>query len=81
VRGQYETLLLDVMIGDATLFMRADQVEAACFVVTHILEGWESVKSPDFPNCSAGTWGPTEADRIIGGDGGLDNPKPEEAIG
>jgi glucose-6-phosphate 1-dehydrogenase len=77
----YETLLLDVMIGDATLFMRADQVEAAWSVVTPILEGWKAVKSSDFPNYSSGTWGPPEADRIIEGDGGWYNPKPEEAIG
>ena len=75
----YETLLLDVMIGDATLFMRADQVEAAWSVVTPILEGWESVERPDFPNYSAGTWGPPEADQIIAGAGGWHNPKPEEA--
>ena len=63
----------------ATLFMRADQVEAAWSVVTPILEGWESVERPDFPNYSAGTWGPPEADQIIAGAGGWRNPKPEEA--
>ena len=77
----YETLLLDVMLGDATLFMRADQEEAAWSVVTSILEGWETAKPPDFPNYSSGTWGPPEADRIITGDGGWHNPKHEEAIG
>ena len=77
----YETLLLDVMIGDATLFMRADQVEVAWSVVTPTLEGWEAVKPPDFPNYSSGTWGPPEADRIMEGEGGWHNPKPEEVIG
>jgi len=77
----YETLLLDVMIGDVTLFMRADQVEAAWSVVTPILEGWKAVKSSDFPNYSSGTGGPAEADRIITGDGGWHTPKHEEAIG
>ena len=77
----YETLLLDVMIGDVTLFMRADQVEAAWSVVTPILEGWKAVKSSDFPNYSSGTWGPAEAEQVIAGDGGWHNPKHEEAIG
>ena len=45
----YETLLLDVMRGDATLFMRADQVEAAWAVITPILEGWEAASPEVFP--------------------------------
>jgi glucose-6-phosphate 1-dehydrogenase len=77
----YETLPLDVLLGDATLFMRADQVEAAWSEVTPILECWEGVKPPDFPNYSSGIWGPETAERIITGDGGWYNPKPEEAIG
>lgn len=64
----YEALLLDVMIGDATLFMRADQVEAAWSVVTPILEGWEAVNPPDFPNYSSGTWGPEAAEALIARD-------------
>jgi glucose-6-phosphate 1-dehydrogenase len=46
----YETLLWDVMMGDATLFMRADQVEAAWSVITPILEAWEAVVPVDLPN-------------------------------
>jgi glucose-6-phosphate 1-dehydrogenase len=65
----YETLLLDVILGDATLFMRADQVEAAWSVVTPILEGWESVAPVDFPNYQAGTWGPEAAEALIAQDG------------
>ncbi|MEJ2736334.1 MAG: glucose-6-phosphate dehydrogenase [Anaerolineae bacterium] len=65
----YETLLLDVILGDATLFMRADQVEAAWSVVTSILEGWESVAPVDFPNYQAGTWGPEAAEALIAQDG------------
>ncbi|MGH2591885.1 MAG: glucose-6-phosphate dehydrogenase [Anaerolineae bacterium] len=65
----YETLLLDVMLGDATLFMRADQVEAAWSVVNPILEGWQAVSQPDFPNYPAGTWGPTAAEALIAQDG------------
>lgn len=60
----YETLLLDVMTGDATLFMRADQVEAAWKVVTPILEEWES-KAPDFPNYAPGSWGPEAATHLV----------------
>lgn len=65
----YETLLLDVMLGDATLFMRADQVEAAWSVVAPILEAWEAVLPPDFPNYQAGTWGPEAAGALIAQDG------------
>jgi glucose-6-phosphate 1-dehydrogenase len=65
----YETLLLDVILGDATLFMRADQVAAAWSVVTPILEGWESVAPVDFPNYQAGTWGPEAAEALIAQDG------------
>jgi glucose-6-phosphate 1-dehydrogenase len=65
----YETLLLDVMLGDATLFMRRDQVEAAWSVVTPILEGWEAVEAADFPNYQAGSWGPETAQMLIAKDG------------
>lgn len=53
----YETLLLDVMLGDATLFMRADQVEAAWRAVTPILERWESHKLTELPSYKPGSWG------------------------
>ena len=65
----YETLLLDVILGDATLFLRADQVEEAWSVVTPILEGWESAAPVDFPNYQAGTWGPEAAEALIAQDG------------
>ena len=61
----YETLLLDVMRGDATLFMRADQAEAAWAVITPVLEAWDAVKPTDFPNYQAGTWGPEVAETLI----------------
>lgn len=64
----YETLLLDVMTGDATLFMRADQVEAAWKVVTPILETWES-ETPNFPNYAPGSWGPEAAEQLVEKDG------------
>jgi glucose-6-phosphate 1-dehydrogenase len=65
----YETLLLDVMRGDATLFMRADQTEAAWSVIAPILDVWGSVKPTDFPNYQAGTWGPEGAEILTAQDG------------
>ncbi|UII20763.1 glucose-6-phosphate dehydrogenase [Fulvivirga ligni] len=65
----YETLLLDVMQGDSTLFMRADQVEAAWKIVMPILEYWENNKDEDFPNYPAGSWGPKKADDLLERDG------------
>ncbi len=65
----YETLLLDVMEGDATLFMRSDQVEAAWEALMPILNVWESTKPIDFPNYEAGSMGPEEADSLIAEDG------------
>jgi glucose-6-phosphate 1-dehydrogenase len=65
----YETLLLDVMLGDATLFMRADQVEAAWELLMPIIDMWESVPPLDFPNYAAGTWGPEDAEALIARDG------------
>jgi glucose-6-phosphate 1-dehydrogenase len=61
----YETLLWDVMKGDATLFMRADQVEAAWQWLMPILEAWQATLPSDFPNYAAGTWGPEDAQRLL----------------
>jgi glucose-6-phosphate 1-dehydrogenase len=61
----YETLLLEILEGDATLFMRADQVEEAWKVVTPILDTWKKSSPPRFPNYAAGTWGPKEAEKLI----------------
>jgi glucose-6-phosphate 1-dehydrogenase len=65
----YERLLLDVMAGDATLFMRRDAVEAAWEWVMPILKRWEQLHVRDLPEYQCGTWGPVEADRIINPDG------------
>ncbi len=65
----YETLLLDVMEGDATLFMRADQVEAAWELLMPILNKWESNPSSTFPNYAAGSDGPEEAETLVAKDG------------
>lgn len=64
----YETLLLDIMQGDATLFMRADQVEAAWRILMPIINTWESNKSPGFPNYAAGMQGPEDAEALIAKD-------------
>ncbi len=60
----YETLLVDAMIGDATLYTRQDMVEASWRVVQPILEDWQSRKH-DFPNYDPGTWGPEAADAML----------------
>ncbi|GGF29763.1 glucose-6-phosphate dehydrogenase [Echinicola rosea] len=65
----YETLLLDAMRGDPTLFMRSDQVEEAWDVIDSILEVWENRPSLDFPNYAAGAWGPENAEALIAKDG------------
>lgn len=65
----YETLLLDIMLGDATLFRRADQIERDWTVITPVLEAWESVPPVDFPNYPAGTWGPEASEVLIAQDG------------
>jgi glucose-6-phosphate 1-dehydrogenase len=65
----YERLLLDVMAGDATLFMRRDAVESSWQFVTSILDHWEHAGTRWLPEYPAGTWGPLEADKLIQGDG------------
>lgn len=65
----YETLLLDIMLGDTSLFMRADQIEAAWGVVMPILDNWGNNPAPYFPNYSAGSWGPEDAQALIAKDG------------
>ena len=63
----YERLLLDALRGDATLFMRSDEVTTAWEFVTPILEAWEQQPAPLFPNYAAGSWGPVEAVRLMSG--------------
>jgi glucose-6-phosphate 1-dehydrogenase len=65
----YETLLLDVMQGDATLFMHADQVEAAWKLLMPILAVWASTPATEFPNYVAGSWGPEAAETLVANDG------------
>ena len=66
----YETLLYDVMIGDQTLFQRADQVEEGWRIVQPVIDAWAEAKSEDFPNYIAGTAGPASADAMLAKDGG-----------
>jgi glucose-6-phosphate 1-dehydrogenase len=61
----YERLLLDALRGDATLFMRSDELTAAWEFITPILERWKSEPPPAFPNYAAGTWGPAEMNRLL----------------
>jgi glucose-6-phosphate 1-dehydrogenase len=60
----YETLLYDVMIGDQTLFMRADMVEQTWRIVQQVLDHW-AAKTPEFPNYASGSAGPGDADELI----------------
>jgi glucose-6-phosphate 1-dehydrogenase len=61
----YERLLIDCMKGDLTLFARQDSVEVMWEIVDPIIDRWEKVPPTHFPNYSAGTWGPPEADLLM----------------
>ncbi len=65
----YERLLHDCMLGEATLFQRADMVEAGWRVITPILEVWKALPPRSFPNYAPGSWGPREADDLLQRDG------------
>jgi glucose-6-phosphate 1-dehydrogenase len=65
----YERLLHDCMLGDATLFQRADQVEAGWAVVEPVQKAWAAARPTNFPNYAAGSWGPKEADELLERDG------------
>jgi glucose-6-phosphate 1-dehydrogenase len=65
----YETLIYDCLIGDATLFQRADTVEAAWRAVQPVLDAWAARPASDFPNYAAGSVGPEAADRLLARDG------------
>ncbi|NER23652.1 MAG: glucose-6-phosphate dehydrogenase [Symploca sp. SIO1B1] len=66
----YNRLLLDCMLGDQTLFTRADEVEEAWRVVTPALSAWDAPSDPaSVPQYEAGTWEPSEAENLINQDG------------
>ena len=64
----YERLILDCLLGDATLFTRADEVDEQWALVDSIVAAWRRDR-PDFPNYDAGTWGPPAADELLRRDG------------
>jgi glucose-6-phosphate 1-dehydrogenase len=61
----YVTLLSDVINNDATLFMRADQVEAAWRLLMPVLDAWKASPPNDFPNYAGGTWGPDTTQGLL----------------
>lgn len=65
----YERLLFDCMIGDATLFQRADMVEAGWKTVEPIIDVWSAIPARDFPNYASGSWGPESSDELLARDG------------
>jgi glucose-6-phosphate 1-dehydrogenase len=65
----YERLLHDVMIGDGTLFHRADMVEASWRIAAPVLDVWGTLPARDFPNYAAGSWGPAAAAELLARDG------------
>ena len=65
----YETLILDALLGDASLFTRADEVEEAWGIVDPIITSWAEAPAPDLPNYEAGTWGPEAADDLLAREG------------
>jgi glucose-6-phosphate 1-dehydrogenase len=65
----YETLILDALQGDASLFTRADEVEEAWGIVDPIIEAWAADDAPAFPDYDAGSWGPPDADQLLVRDG------------
>ncbi|MDB6109339.1 MAG: glucose-6-phosphate 1-dehydrogenase [Pedosphaera sp.] len=73
----YERLLLEAMAGDATLFIRRDEVEAAWAIVDEIRKGWEGKPLTNREFYSAGTWGPMAADDLLAQRGHVwRNPQP-----
>ena len=67
----YETLLLDVMIGEATLFTRTDEVEAAWRVVDPLIDYWAAHPPHKMETYDAGSWGPISADQLLAQDGAV----------
>jgi len=65
----YEVLLYDGIMGDQTLYQRADMVEAGWAVVDPVLDVWKALPPKNFPNYAAGSWGPAEASDLINRDG------------
>lgn len=79
VMGAYERLLLDAIQGDATLYARGDEVEAAWRFVDPILNYWQNGKDVRMYGYAAGVWGPEISDKLIEGNYGWRNPGPNLA--
>lgn len=65
----YERLLLDAIKGDPTLFTRSDTIESSWRIIDHVLDGWDSPNAPHLVEYPKGSWGPIEADLMLGKDG------------
>jgi glucose-6-phosphate 1-dehydrogenase len=76
----YERLLRDCMAGDATLFQRADMVEAGWSVIQPILDVWHALPARGFPNYAAGSWGAVEAEELLKRDGRAWHQHGEEEV-
>jgi glucose-6-phosphate 1-dehydrogenase len=73
----YETLIYDCMIGDQTLFQRADMIEETWRVVQPVLDAWAATPAPYFPNYAAGHDGPEAAHHLLAEDGRAWRPVPQ----
>jgi glucose-6-phosphate 1-dehydrogenase len=67
----YERLVLEALRGDASLFTRSDGIEAAWKLIDSIVNGWETNNIPDLSLYRRASWGPTEANALLGRDGRL----------
>ena len=65
----YERLMHDCMIGEATLFQRADMVEAGWSIIQPVIDVWGALPGRNFPNYAAGSWGPAESHDLMARDG------------
>jgi glucose-6-phosphate 1-dehydrogenase len=65
----YESLILNALQGDASLFTRADEVEEAWGIVDPLIDAWAASPAPDLPNYDAGSWGPGAATDLLAGEG------------
>jgi glucose-6-phosphate 1-dehydrogenase len=65
----YETLIYDCLCGDATLFKRADNIEASWAIVQPILDVWQALPARTFPNYKSNSWGPVDSDALLRRDG------------
>lgn len=77
----YQRLLLDALLGDPTLFIRQDEVDASWTWADSVLEGLDALPAPSFPNYAAGSTGPADADRIFRSVRGPRETEPDEAWG